>query len=240
MANKEINDLTPKVTPLSTDEVEIQATGGGASAKVTLANVSKAIFIPASQVTDFDTEVANNSAVTANTDKTSYPGASATETLTNKTIDGDNNTIRDISSESLKNTVAFHAYHNTTQSIGSGFTAMSFNTELFDRGGDFASNVFTAPQTGIYFFNARWHTASAPQRVLMSIYVDSGSGYAEAIRGVDISESDNLAPGIGTACSGIVSLTAGDTVRAYGFCNTSVNAVAGQALCYFQGYLIGS
>lgn len=43
MANAEINDLSNKVTPLSTDEVEIQATAGGASNKATLSNLSKGI-----------------------------------------------------------------------------------------------------------------------------------------------------------------------------------------------------
>lgn len=43
MANNEINDLTAKTTPVSTDEVEIQETGGGLSKKATLSNLSKAI-----------------------------------------------------------------------------------------------------------------------------------------------------------------------------------------------------
>jgi len=40
MANVEISDLLNKATPLSTDEFEIQATVGGASNKVTLANMA--------------------------------------------------------------------------------------------------------------------------------------------------------------------------------------------------------
>ncbi len=39
MANVEINDLTANTTPARTDEIELQGTGGGASAKATLANV---------------------------------------------------------------------------------------------------------------------------------------------------------------------------------------------------------
>ena len=41
MANSEINDLTNKTTPLSTDEVELQATGGGTSNKATVGNLAK-------------------------------------------------------------------------------------------------------------------------------------------------------------------------------------------------------
>lgn len=43
MTNSEINDLTNKTTPVSTDEVEIQETAGGLSKKATLGNLSKAI-----------------------------------------------------------------------------------------------------------------------------------------------------------------------------------------------------
>lgn len=56
MANKEINDLTADTTPSDTDEIEIQATGGGASAKSTLANVMKlasgkqTMWVPASEM----------------------------------------------------------------------------------------------------------------------------------------------------------------------------------------------
>ncbi len=41
MANKEINDLANKATPVSTDEVEIQETGGGTSYKATAGNLAK-------------------------------------------------------------------------------------------------------------------------------------------------------------------------------------------------------
>ncbi len=39
MANVEINDLTSKGTPLSTDELELQGTGGGSSAKAALGDL---------------------------------------------------------------------------------------------------------------------------------------------------------------------------------------------------------
>lgn len=41
MANSEINDLTNKTTPVSTDEVEIQETVGGTSKKSTVGNLAK-------------------------------------------------------------------------------------------------------------------------------------------------------------------------------------------------------
>jgi len=44
MANVEINDIAAKATPVSTDELEIQATGGGTSNKATLLNAEKGMI----------------------------------------------------------------------------------------------------------------------------------------------------------------------------------------------------
>jgi len=44
MANVEINDLSEESTPVSTDEIEIQKTGGGESLKATLGNVLQKIL----------------------------------------------------------------------------------------------------------------------------------------------------------------------------------------------------
>jgi len=44
--------------------------------------------------------------------------------------------------------------HQTNIS-NSGYDTITFGTEIFDVGGNFASNTFTAPVTGIYFFHLR-------------------------------------------------------------------------------------
>lgn len=43
MANVQINDLAAKATPIATDELEIQETGGGTSKKTTAGNLTKAL-----------------------------------------------------------------------------------------------------------------------------------------------------------------------------------------------------
>ena len=46
----------------------------------------------------------------------------------------------------------FHAYKSADQSISSSsFTTVTFNTEQWDSGNNFASNTFTAPSTGYYW-----------------------------------------------------------------------------------------
>ena len=49
---------------------------------------------------------------------------------------------------------AFLAYEAAGQSITEGATqTISFDTEIFDQGNNFASDIFTAPVAGRYFFN---------------------------------------------------------------------------------------
>lgn len=92
----EISSLISKASPVSADLLVIEDSEGGyAKKKVLISNLpggsesdpvftdwdkSTGISISASQVSDFDTEVSNNTSVSANTSKVSYPGsASATE-----------------------------------------------------------------------------------------------------------------------------------------------------------------
>ena len=46
----------------------------------------------------------------------------------------------------------FHVYKSGNQTISDGtFTTVTFDTEEYDNGGNFASNTFTAPATGFYY-----------------------------------------------------------------------------------------
>ena len=50
----------------------------------------------------------------------------------------------------MPNQPAFHVQHDSAQNNISNDTAVTFPTEVFDQGGDFTSNTFTAPVTGRY------------------------------------------------------------------------------------------
>lgn len=134
--------------------------------------------------------------------------------------------------------VAFRAYHNTAQNSGNAnFAAMSFNTEVFDIGSCFASNEFTATETGIYLFSARAHTTSGNTRFFITLYADKGSGYAEEARGTDDADGGN-SPGTGSNVTAIMYLTTGQKVKVYSF-GSSTLSMDGQAnTCFFQGVLL--
>lgn len=71
MVDKKITELNELTTPAAADVVAIvdDTAGTPATKKITYANLEANLSITASQVSDFDTEVSNNSSVTANTAK---------------------------------------------------------------------------------------------------------------------------------------------------------------------------
>jgi len=71
------------------------------------------------------------------------------------TVISNGNAVWEIISKLIS--VAFLAYNSATDTnvTGNGtFATVDFDTEVFDRGGNFASDTFTAPVTGRYRFSA--------------------------------------------------------------------------------------
>lgn len=123
----------------------------------------------------------------------------------------------------------------STQTIETGADEkLTFETEEFDTGGNFASSTFTAPIAGFYFIgaaSANGALASATRYYLM-IYKNG----SEIKRGVD--RSVNAASG-GASVEALLQLAAGDTIDIYAR-SVGANLVAslGQNLTYTYGYLV--
>ncbi len=84
MVDKKITALTAMTTPAANDVIAMvdDPAGSAETKKITYANVEANLSLTASQISDFDTEVANNSAVSANTAKnTNVPTALSTGTV---------------------------------------------------------------------------------------------------------------------------------------------------------------
>jgi hypothetical protein len=79
MANAKLSDLNEKTTLSDTDIFLITDSDDSTSKRISKSNLDGNIEIAASQVSDFDTEVANNTAVTANTAKISFDSTSSTK-----------------------------------------------------------------------------------------------------------------------------------------------------------------
>lgn len=141
---------------------------------------------------------------------------------------------------------AFAAYHSASPANVTGdgtFYTCLFDTEIFDQGGNFASNTFTAPVTGKYFFGATigaYNLTTAFTLGNMSLVTTSNtffSAYASfATTGAGASNGVIMLAG-----SWIVNMTAGDTayLRLAVFNGTKIVGYYGGAVnSYFSGYLV--
>ncbi len=101
MVDKKITELIELTTPAAVDIVAIvdDPSGSPITKKITYANLESNLSLTASQISDFDTEVSNNSSVTANTAKVTNvstdlsEGTSTTTTVDVNSSDGTNATL---------------------------------------------------------------------------------------------------------------------------------------------------
>lgn len=96
----------------------------------------------------------------------------------------------------------------------SSYVKVTFGTENFDDGDDFASSTFTAPRAGRYIVNAvagGTSTGSATARSISLAIYKNGSVYSEN----HVSKVGATSIIQGTSISDIVALAEGDTVEIY-------------------------
>ena len=125
---------------------------------------------------------------------------------------------------------AFFAYNSTTfTSTGT----IPFNTTLFNRGSNFNTSTyrFTAPVTGVYWFNVILATDAATTWSLIPLYLNGG-------RYRDMMEARTVPVNGEEHASTILQLTAGDYVEVYSGGGT-IQGGGANYYSSFQGYLIG-
>ena len=141
--------------------------------------------------------------------------------------------------------VGFKAFASANQSISSGTdTQVTFGGEIYDVGSNFASNTFTAPSDGKYFFYSNVYIqglGSSAAQILFSHTVAGGSTFTGSVTRVGQMDTSSRDGAINL--SAIFDMTANSTVhvRIYIFSAETVegNSTGGNSKTTFGGYKIG-
>jgi len=127
----------------------------------------------------------------------------------------------------------FRVYAPTSQTASGNNEQVTWTEEL-DRGGNFASNQFTTPVTGVYSFNVQF--LSPNQTASTDLYIKAGSDSLAYARSVLTSSACHKT----THLSWIGTVTAGTVVSVH--ISTAGESIYGDASgdwTHFQGHLIG-
>ena len=121
--------------------------------------------------------------------------------------------------------VSFQAGTTGSQSIASGgFVQATFGTESWDRGGNFASNAFTAPKDGIYFFHAAMRLDGVAVNRFIIVPYKNGSNIGGTTLSNTAEKQMTNAAYTSVEYSQLLSLSSGDTFSVYVYQNTGSNA----------------
>jgi hypothetical protein len=143
---------------------------------------------------------------------------------------------------------AFLAFNGSSDTGGltvDDWTTVDFSTEVFDVGGNFASDTFTAPVKGLYFLTtqvtlSQLDTDSTGYRVALITTNRTYTAYLDTDQYLDADTSWHVITPITSVCD----MNAGDTayVAVFQTGGASITDVIGHStavLTYFSGYLLG-
>ena len=138
----------------------------------------------------------------------------------------------------ISNIYCFRAYASVAVTITSGTPLkITFGTEEYDYGANFASSTYTAPVNGVYHFDAgfTFNTAVGANTDARAFLYKNG---ALAISGQ--TSAGALAADASLNVSGDILLTAGQTVDVYGVYTASATELTstGTTKTWFSGHLV--
>ena len=138
----------------------------------------------------------------------------------------------------MLDTPAFAATMSANQSISSGVdTKVLFNTEVYDKTGEFDSARFTATKAGIYHFDASIKiSVTSSTGVLCGIYKNGAPFRAETL----ICSSGTIQTNSTCSISADVSLAIGDYIEIYGATTGITPSVLNQDGTFFDGHFVRS
>lgn len=130
----------------------------------------------------------------------------------------------------------FFAYNSASDAGVANNTDIDFDTEVYDEGGNFAADTFTAPTTGRYLLSAHVRLTNSTGGAIAMQPVFLVSNHAN---GINLGYDSSVANGdtVGFSGSVIVDMDAADTatVRYFGGGNCTVEGNATQRYTWFCG-----
>lgn len=128
--------------------------------------------------------------------------------------------------------VKFHAYKTADQTTtGGSYEQVTFPSEEYDTGSNFASNAFTAPVAGKYIFGASLYCATASRIMNVALYKNGTQIKRLAASGGTLG---------GDMMGGTVtmSLAANDVITIYSYTDSATTLTGAQTIAYFWGALL--
>ena len=128
--------------------------------------------------------------------------------------------------------VKFHAYKTADQTTAGGsYEQITFPSEEFDTGSNFASNAFTAPVAGKYIFGCSLYCGTASRIANIALYKNGSQ--IKRIAGNGGTRSGDIMSGSVT-----VSLAANDVMTIYSYTDGALAYTGAQTIAYFWGALL--
>lgn len=112
-------------------------------------------------------------------------------------------------------TSAFSGYQNASVNNVTGnatlYTPCAIAVEMYDVGNEFASNIFTAAQTGYYRINASWYMGQVTASTQAQMYLTTES---YTVKALEFQPNNISSSQFYTVCSSVhLPVTAGQTIR---------------------------
>jgi len=129
--------------------------------------------------------------------------------------------------------VKFHAYKTADQTTtGGSYEQVTFPSEEYDTGSNFASNAFTAPVAGKYIFGCTLLFNTGLRTVNIALY-KNGSQIKRLAAFPTGAAGNMLATG-----TVAVSLAANDVITIYSYTDSATTLTGAQTIAYFWGALL--
>lgn len=164
--------------------------------------------------------------------------ATSITTTGNATIGGSLSVTGTTTLTALSNPYKFYVYRNAALNSANTYTAVAFDTKVFDTGTnvDVVTNKgrFTAPIAGFYWFAASVGNTTATGATGTALFKNGSA----ALVGTFMTSTAASSSGNKCHVSGIIQLAANDYVEAYFIGGSGSSIEVGSNSCWYQGYLL--